>query len=561
MVIFAALAWGLVGCATSTGSEVETESSSGPDLVGAPSRDGAPSAESVSAAAPDSTRAESRPASSDATNRGRLWYRIELSTRALKVRLRLLEPPEHTHFFLPSASSEAGRLDDRFHVDYARGPDRRRPHRIHRRRGRIDVDAGDAPWIELVYRVRFGSGTSGATLPPPRMSDGTLLAYAPTFLIVPSRHVARPVRDVPVEVHAPDSWQMLSTWPRRDVQRSTRHEGRRVFGFVPRTFQQLRDAFLVSGDDLTLRHHGDGSHRIDLAFDGSYRTDREPVRQLVVSIVEYYRRRFGELGPVSVYIEGRGESGDETRRGTSRRGGFVVTLPADRPPGPREALLVAHEAFHLWNGHALVPSPDRAESTRWFMEGVTQYVALKTVRRLGLLELDDALDELARSAAAYLHNPAVREGRASRFERRRLPYDRGLLLALAFDAVLAKESGDQIGIETWFHTLLEAHRSGRRLYDLETLEDALTRISKGGGRAIELWQRHVERHAPLAPHALFESVGLRFLSKTSSPTLEPLRPTAREPALYQALLPGPRTPSPSLSFDQSDASIRSHDHE
>ncbi len=501
-----------------------------------------------------------QPAQSGGNDR-QLWYRIELSEHSLRVRLRLLRPPEHAHFFVPTMSDTPSRLGERFHISYARGPDQRRSYRIHRRRGRIDVEAGEAPWIEIVYRVNIASSRPDGKLPPPYVSNGVLLAYAPTFLIVPSRHVARSIRQIPVEVHVPATWQMLSTWAQQSVQASNQHPDRRVYGFVPRDLQRLRDAYLAGGVNLDRRQVDEEERRIDIAFDPSYRASRNVTQKRIVEVVEYYRRRFGRLGPVAVYVQSRGPSREGRRRGTSRRGGFVVALPSDRPPGPRASLLIAHEAFHLWNGHALVPDPDRSEETRWFLEGVTQYVALKAVRRLGRIGLEEALDELAHSASAYLHNTTNRRGGATRLDRRRLPYDRGLLLGFAFDAALARTSGDQIGIETWFRTLLESQQQERATYDLDTLERALQRISRDQTRPLDIWQSHIERERRLPPRAIFRSAGLKFTSEASKATLDPLPSPPPAWSGYRTLLPGPKSGGERTSLERSHSSTHELHHE
>ena len=124
------------------------------------------------------------------------------------------------------------------------------------------------------------------------------------------------------------------------------------------------------------------------------------------------------------------------------------------------SLLIAHEALHIWNGHRLIPNDSAEESTRWFKEGVTHYLALKS---LGADE-SFVLEELARSASNYERNPLSRGASGQAVDEARFPYDFGVLVALTFDALLTDGAQDA-GLECWLKPLVDEHHR----YDEHTL--------------------------------------------------------------------------------------------
>lgn len=464
-------------------------------------------------------------------NRGTLWYGIAVHDERLEIAVRLIQPPEGiTRFFLPG--KWAGRDDhaDFLSIGEASGPDGPAFMTIDRANGRVDIETPNLEWVELRYavdleresRARFRSASG----------DGIAVLFGPTFLVLPSQQVLDQTRDIPIEVHAPDPWNVMSTWSPIAEKASDARKGVRVHGFVARDGDSLRDAFLVTGPELKIvapTH----TAQTTVGFSPRFSGDVAGVASLVGDVLSGYRREFGSLGPTRVFVDASDGDGAGSLGGVGRRGGFVLNLPADSGVGAEVALLVAHEALHLWNGHHLVPQPDSERSTRWFKEGVTHYLAIKYAVRLGLVDFEFASGELAEIAANYQRNPRSSGRRGREIDRARFPYDQGALLALEVDASLARASNGAVGVEDWLRELDAIGNDDS--YNRETLGLALRRIAEPvGSEAPEIMRRHLDSVDPIDLRALFHRADLHWLPSERSRAAR-LIALDREAPLYSIL--------------------------
>jgi predicted metalloprotease with PDZ domain len=214
----------------------------------------------------------------------------------------------------------------------------------------------------------------------------------------------------------------------------------------------------------------------------------------------------------------------------------VIQLPSEGDITPDVALLVAHEALHLWNGHHLVPEVEAEASTRWFKEGVTHYLAVKYALRWGLVDFDFATAEFAEIASNYLRNPLSRGASGRQLDHIRFPYDQGALLALEVDAALARSSNGEVGIEDWLRAVDAKTKSGR--YNRETLTVALRSVATPvGSDAPAVMRRHLDDPGPVDIRALFHRADLHWLPSDRSRTARVIA-LERAAPLY-ALLFGP----------------------
>lgn len=500
----AAVVWGLPGCKTPEPERPHLVGSPGPSQSPPPAR--RPEPPQASDDGNESTR-QSRHRS------GALWYRIELSADVAHIRVRLVEPPTTASFFLPTSPPPQRQTTPGLQVDEALGPDgpvdTERVISAHR----IDIDARGLQWVEFRYRLDLNSASRAKHPLAPVLEGSTRLLYMPSVLAVPSARIARGLTDIPVELHLPSSWSATTTWDSVGSEPSAHDSRRQVHGFLARDFRELRDAYLAAGPELTTVTRHSRRHRIEITFGPGFDRGREAIADAIGPLLGFYRRQFGHLGPVSAFVQARRPDGSNDIHGQGRRGGFVVSMPPG-PPGKQSLLLLAHEAFHLWNGHRIVPSPAAEPETRWFKEGVTHYIALKTLYTLGVFERRDVLDEIARAAYLYDHNPAARSRPGiDPVDRRRLPYDRGLLIGLAMDAALTESSRGEVGIEHWFRRLLRQENGGPdRLVDTKSLKSAFFEVTpQRCQRCRTLWSRYVQRESPLDLDDIFAHGGLHLL--------------------------------------------------
>ncbi len=487
--------------------------------------------------------AESVGATSDATSlarppeqrKGALWYRMSMEGTSLRVRLRLLAPPERVSFFLPG--SWAGRDDHHAAITLrrARTPDGERAFALDRAERRVDVEVGRAPWVELSYDVALAERDSAAQRFSPQQVASGYFAYATTLLVLPSARVCDMLVDIPIEVRVPHTFSVASNWPHVHDSRSRTNPEEHVFGFLAPDVASLRDAFVAAHDQLEI-DEGDAT---TIVYEQGYDGDRAALSEAIRRIVSHYSRDFGPQRSVTALVRAPHASGGRTLWGTGRREGFILELDRRAPVDTHTMLLIAHEAFHLWNGHMLVPSPDSDAKTLWFKEGVTQYVALNTLARLGVLSEREVLDEWARVAARYQH--ASKGGALDPVMREQLPYDRGLLLALALDQAWRQDPDTDATLDAWIQHMLETSGSAR--YGEDELRAGVEALSTPSSNVRAVWTRHVVRGEALDPGPLFTSLGLHYLppAPERAPRLIPLEDHR---ALFRSLLGAREEPRP-----------------
>lgn len=460
---------------------------------------------------------------------GQLWYHISGGEQGrLQLRLRLLDPPERTSLFLPGAWAGRDDYAKAIRIQSATGPSGPLPLTLLRDQGRLDIVAKDQAWIELRYEVNLSKRRSEQErLEPQRLGEAGFLAYAPTFLVLPSERLARQLSQIPIEVQLPDTIEVLTTWPLKRPPSPSKRAGYTTYGYVAADIGELRDAFVVAQQALVQVR--DPERALSIAYAPSYKGDTQAMTALIERVLSAYITRFGSPGPVAVFVHSPASSqraggakgkGAGVRWGTGRRGGFVLELPATASVDDEMSLLIAHEAFHLWNGHKLVPDGAQEQRTRWFKEGLTHYVALQTLGQLRLCSTRRLLDELA--MASHRYTQANTRSSDAQWAAR-YPYDRGLLLAAAIDLQLRRESQGKRTLDAWLLKLFERAQQPRWLYDEDKLFAELRALDPSPGLG-KLWSQQVKQELSLDLEAMYLKMGLHWLPQTAqrSPRLIPL---------------------------------------
>lgn len=128
--------------------------------------------------------------------------------------------------------------------------------------------------------------------------------------------------------------------------------------------------------------------------------------------------------------------------------------------------LFAHELFHHWNGRLLAAEPPE-RLVYWFVEGLTDYYALRILRESGRWDAATLAKWINRHLRAYAVNPA-RNATNDEIERdywnRRdtvgeVAYQRGLALGLRWHK-LARDRKLEGGLDRLLRTLLARARAG-----------------------------------------------------------------------------------------------------
>ncbi|MEZ4460025.1 MAG: hypothetical protein R3E66_09905 [bacterium] len=365
---------------------------------------------------------------------------------------------------------------------------------IDRGEGKVEVESEDIDWVELEYRVNLEDATSALQ---PTVKDGVVYGYGPAFLVLPAQQVLDRTRDVQIELHTPTDWNVVSTWTQVAQKVSSVDPNMTVRAFQATDGQALRDAFLAGGRRLSVDRLLDD---LDVAYGPEFRGDRERVGKVIADAVSAYRSDYGHLGPVKVLVRTTAEADRGNLGGLGRRGGFVVELPVDATADSATALLVWHEALHLWNGHFAVPDPRSEAETRWFKEGLTHYLATVAACNHHAITSTFLLEEWARIIDAYERNPLRRRGPGTELDAARFPYDFGAILGVKLDAQARGQTSQR-----WLQQVLDTR--GADAYEPRMLREALMKVYPAGS---SLWL-NISQRQDLEAAALFESIGLHFL--------------------------------------------------
>ncbi len=158
--------------------------------------------------------------------------------------------------------------------------------------------------------------------------------------------------------------------------------------------------------------------------------------------------------------------GTTSLSGTGLYQSLVLFVPPETRLGDSLEHLFAHELLHYWNGGVLAAEePDAL--VYWFIEGFTDYFALRILFESGRWNAATYAKWLNRHLRAYHTNPARNATNAeiqARFWQDRdtvgeVPYQRGLLLGLRWQAV-ARQRGIEDGVGRLFRHLLAKARAG-----------------------------------------------------------------------------------------------------
>ena len=468
---------------------------------------------------------------------GALWYHIEPDKEGLSIQMRLVDPPPRATFFLPG-SWAGNEFDKIFSLEQARSPDGALAMSINREQGRIDIDTDGADWIELAYRIDTRSKRTEESRFYPWRDERAFFAYAPTILILPSAGITDQLRDIPIEVHVPGEWTLAATWPRE--RREVDAEARKMSGFIADDVRSLRDAFIAGSKDWRRLEGSLPGGALMLTLTDEFAFDDDRLLEAATVITRRYLSQFGGYDEISGIVLPLPDDAPDTLRGTGRHGGFVLEIPKDHRFDDALLLLLAHEVLHIWNGHQLVPRAAYRDEAQWFKEGVTHYLALKTLAQLGLVDEQTIRDELATAGRLYLHSPLVTGGHIRSIDRLRFPYDQGLLIALSLDLKLLRETNGAIGIEDWISTLLSAPFEERgQAYDGDVLRESFAHLTaEFGDDLLRKYRSLVESNDQIDVAKLFRSAGLHFL-QTDYNNRSRLLPIDEKTAPFDALFSSP----------------------
>lgn len=172
---------------------------------------------------------------------------------------------------------------------------------------------------------------------------------------------------------------------------------------------------------------------------------------------------------------------------------------------PQLRFLLAHELFHEWNPQSLGKVEEPERGMYWFTEGFTDYYTYALLRRSGLLSDDEYAEHYNELLREYTLSP-VRNATNERILKDffsdeavgRLPYWRGALLAMRWDARIRARSGGKSSLDAVMLKLFEDAKRDRQRVVTNALIAGLIEPLAGGNVMAEI-TAHVTNGETIEP--------------------------------------------------------------
>jgi len=342
--------------------------------------------------------------------------------------------------------------------------------------------------IRFRYRLNVNRAvTDGST--STGLDTTHLYAVTRSLFVAPDptayRKSGRPYPVLRVFVHAPDGWRVVTGW---------RGDGD---VYEPASGEDLLGSTLAAAPDFRMYQGSAGGTPWRLAIRGHRYFDDST---LTATINASIGRATDLLGPSrTTQVTFTSDLGRKGRTSGSLQGKSSIGLLWE----PSEVLELArshdlfHETLHMWFGGLM-------ESERWWIEGVTDYVAARLYS-----SWRSRPDDLAFLCFQSLRNYQAIEHRTqltmAQENNRRLGgdntellvYRKGMLAGLLLDAAIRQGSAGRRSLDDVSRRLLQiAGTRGSRMVRETEIRDAVA--SAGGEVAQRVWARVVDGTEPIS---------------------------------------------------------------
>ena len=253
----------------------------------------------------------------------------------------------------------------------------------------------------------------------------------------------------------------------------------------------VRQSVYLAGKLVTHETKVPGGGPLTVAMVGEFGFSAEQCAAMTAGIIAEQCKFMHELGfpPFVVTVIPVGDvvkAGDAHLAGMGLYHSFALCVAPEATLTDAVEHLFAHELFHYWNGRRL-QAEDPQELVYWFVEGFTDYYALRILYEGGRWQADVYAKWVNRHLREYAANPArnarneqIRGGFwTARDTLGEVAYQRGLMLGLRWHK-LARDHGVSEGIDRLLWALLERTRGGG-------FKVSNAAIRETGARALGTW--------------------------------------------------------------------------
>ena len=238
----------------------------------------------------------------------------------------------------------------------------------------------------------------------------------------------------------------------------------------------------------------EGKFQVTFAFPGVNTTEASLLQPIFKPVLHEYLRVFPQTPATHMFFaffHGAEENGE----------GFLnsTTLTMVDPITPKDRILwtslLAHEIFHHWNGGLLVPRDD--EKTSWFSEGMTEYMANRTISRTGLISQELFLKKLEIHVAMYdywmwappFQKTTLETAGGDKDLNRPAVYGGGVVAAFCLDTMIQKQSAGRKTIEDLLRLMMNQYGLTGKQW---TSDDLVRDVSEVAGTDLrEFFSRYI----------------------------------------------------------------------
>lgn len=217
----------------------------------------------------------------------------------------------------------------------------------------------------------------------------------------------------------------------------------------PLTLGDVLESVLVGGDFRVVHGAAPGS-RLRVALRGAWAFTDSALAAKIDRIVASHLRFWHEKDePFLVTVLPLVAAPGNSSLGGTGRGDAFAFFATDNAQDATLNRILAHEHLHTWIPRRLGRLPEGPDEPRdyWLSEGFTDFYANRLLVRDGIWSLEDYVDATNEMLTAYAQSP-VRTAPNERIVRdfwtdpdvQKLPYQRGCLLAMRWDAAVRAAS-------------------------------------------------------------------------------------------------------------------------
>ena len=277
----------------------------------------------------------------------------------------------------------------------------------------------------------------------------------------------------------------------------------------------VQQSVLIGGPDLKVFTRKTSGADVRVAVLGRWGFDDEAFGALIGRVIEAQRSYWKDHGEdffvaLTPLVP---QEGSISVGGTGLDDGFALYAGTDTPLEPMRYLL-AHEHMHTWSPRALGRLPDGEQEAAgyWFSEGFTDFLTHRTLLRSGVWSLEEFAAKLNEELHAYALSPSrtapnseIVKAFWSSNDVQKLPYRRGMMLALLWDFRLrnAAPGKDMDDVLARQRALTEAARARGEEPMAAELFPVAYRQAGGPDLAADIERFAIRGEAVLLPQALF----------------------------------------------------------